>query len=149
ELRRDLGDDTVLLGELRLELRDLGRQLLLALARPGRRRRGHQRAAEVLVNLAQPVIEDARLQAELVAQIRDRHLVDQVAAKDGGLLLGGVAATGPLRHRAWAPGRVRTTAAGPSRSDRGRTLGEEEREPLGHGVCYTPCRSEVDRHRVE
>jgi hypothetical protein len=56
------------------------------------------------------------------------ELMEQVALEQGDLLLGRVVTTGPLRTRhRWAPGRLHSAAAGPSRSDRGNTERPEDR----------------------
>ena len=90
----DPGDDRVLLGDLLLKGLDLGLE--------GPRRRGGlwraQRARSVLEELALPVVEEARLQVVLLAELRDGDLVDVVATEDGGLLVGRERSAGFAGH---------------------------------------------------
>lgn len=56
------------------------------------------------MDLPLPLVKEARLETQLVAQVRDGDLVHHVAAKDLSLLLGGVVATGTLaRHEGLLP----------------------------------------------
>ena len=48
----------------------------------------------VLEELLLPAVEEGRVEAELVAQVRDGGLLQEVAAPKGDLLLGGELATG-------------------------------------------------------
>src|ERR1700682_5824511 len=88
-----------------------------------RRCRTVQRGRQVVKRLPLPRIKETWLNAQLVAQLRYRHLLDHVAPKNIGLLLGGELTTGSLRLRHDGSScRVRNTAVGASRSDRGGTV---------------------------
>lgn len=83
----------VLLRQLRLEPLDLPLELLRPL-RVGRL----QRAVDVLEELLLPVVEEARLDALLLAHLRDGDLVDEVTTQDRGLLGGRERPTGLAGH---------------------------------------------------
>jgi len=93
-LFRHPGDDLVLLRELLLERGDLG----LELRGPGRGGGRLECGGGVLEELLLPVVEQAGLKVVLFAELRDGDLVDVVAAKKSGLLLGGERSAGLTGH---------------------------------------------------
>ncbi|MEM6456190.1 MAG: hypothetical protein AAF772_13925, partial [Acidobacteriota bacterium] len=90
-LRGDLGDDRVFLLQTRLERLDALRQLLLATI--GLAVLRLQSSGGVIKQLALPLVEQARLEAVLLGQRRDRHFVRQVTPQDRGFLIGAEATT--------------------------------------------------------
>lgn len=86
-LLHQLPEDLVLALELRLEDQDLLLEAGLggALSSP----RALERSVALLEELLLPAVEGAGLELVLVAELRDGNLVDEVAAKDHDLLLGG------------------------------------------------------------
>ena len=81
-LLHQLGQDLILLDELLFELLDLAVSSIgLGLAGP------LQRRGTVLEKQLLPVVEDGRIQAQLVTQIGDRCPLDQMPLQDGNLLL--------------------------------------------------------------
>src|SRR5689334_16825871 len=91
-LFRDVGDHSVLLGQASFEFGD---PLVLASKLALARRLGPlatlgllEHARQIVEDLLLPGIEDAGLDAVLVAEIGHGDLVDEVSADNGGLLLG-------------------------------------------------------------
>ena len=83
-LFHQLGQDFVLGLELLLQGSDAALLTIQLLAGPGLALKG---SGTVLEELLEPAVENRRLQVELLAEIRNRHLLHQVPAEDGNFFL--------------------------------------------------------------